>query len=107
MERHLLAFAATILSCAGQNAAAVNVAPPEVWIIAGLRIDHPAPGWEDVRTDAGDMWKPNAPWTTVASNVRVVGFVLPNLERVTDDAVIPSSVSILTSRRALIRILQF
>ena len=51
---------------------------------AGPHIDHPAPGWEGLRTDSGDMWKPDAPWATVASHVKVMTFVVPNLERVTD-----------------------
>jgi hypothetical protein len=48
---------------------------------AGPHINHPVPGWEGLRADAGDMWKPNAP---VASHVKVMTFVPPNLERVTD-----------------------
>src|ERR1700676_4606979 len=56
----------------------------EVWMSAGPHINHPAPGWEGLRTDAGDMWKPDAPWSTVASHVKVMTFVPPNLERVTD-----------------------
>jgi len=62
----------------------VSAAEPEIWLTAGLNINHPAPGWETVRRDAGDMWRPDAPWTTVAGKVKVVGFVSPNLERVTD-----------------------
>jgi hypothetical protein len=59
-------------------------ATTEIWMSAGPHIDHPAPGWEGLRTDAGDMWKPDAPWATVASNVKIMTFVVPNLERVTD-----------------------
>src|SRR5258708_6966189 len=56
----------------------------EIWMSAGHHINHPAPGWEGVRRDSGDMWKPGAPWATVASDVKVMGLVSPNLERVTD-----------------------
>src|SRR5450756_1851711 len=56
----------------------------QIWMSAGPHINHPAPGWEGIRTDSGDMWKPDAPWATVASHVKVVGLVSPNLERVTD-----------------------
>lgn len=56
----------------------------EIWMSAGPHINHPAPGWEEIRTDSGDMWKPDAPWATVASQVKVMGLVVPNLDRVTD-----------------------
>jgi hypothetical protein len=56
----------------------------EVWMSAGPHINHPASGWEGLRTDGGDMWKLDAPWLTVASHVKVMTFVVPNIERVTD-----------------------
>jgi hypothetical protein len=56
----------------------------EIWMSAGPHINHPAPGWEGIRTDSGDLWKPDAQWATVAKHVKVMGLVVPNLERVTD-----------------------
>lgn len=83
MKKHVIVSVAMAFLWAAPNAQAAATAP-EIWMSAGLHINHPAPGWENVRRDAGEMWTPKAPWTTVAGNVKVVGFVAPNLERVTD-----------------------
>lgn len=56
----------------------------EIWMWGGPRVDHPVPGWENVRADKGDMWTPDAPWKTVSRQVKVVLFVPTNIERATD-----------------------
>ncbi|MBV8919850.1 hypothetical protein [Bradyrhizobium sp.] len=78
MER-LFSILAVGLLLAGQAHAT------EIWMFAGPHVDHPAPGWERLRTDAGNMWKPDAPWATVASHVSVVQFAPTNVDRATDD----------------------
>jgi hypothetical protein len=77
MKKLLSALAVSILLAGPAHAT-------EIWMSAGPHINHPAPGWEGLRTDAGDMWKPGAPWATVASHAKVMTFVAPNLDRVTD-----------------------
>jgi hypothetical protein len=72
MKRLFAILAAGLLLAGPARATEVDERP---------HINHPAPGWEGLRTDAGDMWKPNAP---AASHVKVMTFVPPNLERVTD-----------------------
>jgi hypothetical protein len=79
LARAIPATALPFVLLAGSAAAATDI-----WMSAGPHINHPAPGWEGPRTDSGDMWKPDAPWATVASRVKVMTFVVPNLERVTD-----------------------
>ena len=66
------------------TAIAASAAATEIWMWAGPYSNHPVPGWEWVRRDSIDLWKPDAPWATVAANVKVAVFVAPNLERVTD-----------------------
>ncbi len=56
----------------------------EIWMWGGPRVDHPAPGWENVRADKGDMWTPDAPWKTVSRQVKVVLFAPTNIERAAD-----------------------
>jgi hypothetical protein len=56
----------------------------EIWMFAGPHIEHPAPGWEGLRSDAGDMWKPDAPWRTVARSVKVIQFAPTNVDRARD-----------------------
>jgi hypothetical protein len=40
----------------------------------------PGSGWEGVRTEAGDMWKPDAPWEKVSHAVSVIQLAPPNVE---------------------------
>lgn len=48
------------------------------------QVDRPVPGWADVRSDKGDMWRPDARWTTVSGAVSVVLFPPGNIERASD-----------------------
>jgi hypothetical protein len=80
-----LSIVIVVLSCIS-----IPVRSQEIWMSAGPHINHPAPGWEGIRTDSGDLWKPDAPWATVANQVKVMGLVVPNLERVTDSDLKPS-----------------
>ena len=54
----------------------------EIWMFAAPHRTGPAaPGWEGLRTDAGDMWKPKAPWETVARSVKVIQFAPTSVDR--------------------------
>jgi hypothetical protein len=63
------------------QAGAVPVSATEIWMWGGPRVDHPVPGWENVRADKGDMWTPDAPWKTVSGAVKVIQFTPTNIER--------------------------
>ena len=56
----------------------------DIWMFAGPRVTNVAPGWEGLRTDSGDMWKPDAPWDTVAHSVKVIQFAPTNVDRARD-----------------------
>jgi hypothetical protein len=64
--------------------ASASASAQEVWMWAGPHVDHPVPGWEDVRSDKGDMWKPDAPWKAVSHAVKVLLFTPTNVERARD-----------------------
>jgi len=53
----------------------------ELWMFAGPYVDHPAPGWEGVRRDMGEMWKEDAPWQTVSRAVSVIQFPTTSIDR--------------------------
>ncbi len=57
-----------------------TAAATDLWMYAAPRINNAAPGWEGVRSDAGEMWKPNAPWETVARSVKVIQFSPTNVD---------------------------
>jgi hypothetical protein len=59
-------------------------AAPEIWMFAAPYVSHPAAGWELVRRDMGDMWKPDAPWKTVAGAVNVIQFPPTSVDRASD-----------------------
>jgi hypothetical protein len=56
----------------------------EIWMFAGPYVNHPAPGWEGVRRDMGDMWKEDAPWQTVSRAVSVIQFPPTSIDRARD-----------------------
>ena len=56
----------------------------EIWMLGAPHVEHHAPGWEDVRTDAGSMWTSDAPWKTVAGAVRVIQFPPTSIDRARD-----------------------
>jgi len=56
----------------------------QIWMFAGPHVDHPAPGWEGIRRDAGEMWKADAPWKTVARAVNVIQFPPTSVDRARD-----------------------
>src|SRR5689334_3516920 len=56
----------------------------EIWMFAGPHVEHPAPGWEGVRRDMGALWKPDAPWKTVAAAVTVIQFPPTSIDRARD-----------------------
>src|SRR5262249_31685817 len=56
-------------------------AATEIWMFAGPYVAHPAPGWEWVRRDMGQMWKADAPWKTVAGAVNVIQFPPTSVDR--------------------------
>jgi hypothetical protein len=60
---------------------AADASAPEIWMFAAPQRTSSAPGWEGVRNDAGDMWKPNAPWETVARSVKVIQFAPTSVDR--------------------------
>lgn len=62
----------------------VAASATEIWMWGGPHVEHPAPGWENVRADKGQMWTPDAPWKTVSRAVKVVLFTPTNIERATD-----------------------
>ena len=57
----------------------------EIWMFAGPHVNHPAPGWEGVRRDMGDMWKTDAPWKAVSHAVNVIQFPPTSVGRASDD----------------------
>lgn len=61
-----------------------NAGATEIWMLGSPRVANKAPGWEGVRADAGDMWKADAPWETVARTVKVIGISPTNLDRAKD-----------------------
>lgn len=56
----------------------------EIWMFAGPYVSRPAPGWEWVRRDMGDMWKADAPWQSVARAVSVIQFPPTSIDRAND-----------------------
>src|ERR1043166_8854027 len=56
----------------------------QIWMFAGPQVSHPAPGWEAVRRDMGDMWKPGAPWQIVAGAVGVIQFPPTSVDRASE-----------------------
>jgi hypothetical protein len=77
--------AVLLLILAGASSSlSVTASATEIWMLGGTHIDHPAPGWEGLRTDAGDMWKPDAPWQTVARSVKVIQFAPTGVDRAHD-----------------------
>ena len=81
IEKALLMVLAGLLSPASTSAITANDTSPEIWMLAAPHRTVSAPGWEGVRTDAGDMWKPNAPWETVARSVKVIQFAPTSVDR--------------------------
>ena len=74
-----------LLVLAGALSTLTAAAPAtEVWMLGGPHVEHHAPGWENVRTDAGSMWTPDAPWKTVAGAVRVIQFPPTSVDRARD-----------------------
>ena len=53
----------------------------EIWMFAAPHRTSSGPGWEGVRNDAGDMWKPNAPWETVGRSVKAIQFAPTSVDR--------------------------
>ncbi len=53
----------------------------EIWMWGSPNVANKVPGWEGVRADAGDMWKPDAPWGTVAGAIKVIQIPPGNIER--------------------------
>ena len=72
-------IAAISLALAGLVSSTAEAA--ELWMFAAPHRTSAAPGWEGVRNDAGDMWKPNAPWKTVARSVQVIQFAPTSIDR--------------------------
>lgn len=62
----------------------IQVSAQEIWIWGSPNVAHPVSGWEGIRSDKGEMWKPDAPWQTVAGEVKVVLFPPGNIERASD-----------------------
>jgi hypothetical protein len=68
--------------CGGLAQAQVSaLAHPEIWMWGSPTILNKPAGWEGVRADAGELWKPDAPWQTVASSVKVIQMPPGNIER--------------------------
>lgn len=62
----------------------VPVHAAEIWMLGGPHVEHHAPGWENIRIDAGSMWTPDAPWKAVAGAVRVIQFPPTSVDRARD-----------------------
>jgi hypothetical protein len=56
----------------------------DIWMWGSPHVEHHAPGWENVRTDVGDLWQPDAPWKTSAGAVKVIQIPPGNIERARD-----------------------
>jgi len=77
MRRLFLVLAASLLL---MGPARTN----EIWMFAGPHVERPAPGWEGVRRDMGELWKADAPWKTVARAVTVIQFPPTSVDRARD-----------------------
>ena len=81
MKSRLATIAAGLLSFAASTVVPADAAPPEIWMWGSPKVDHPVPGWEEIRKDKGDLWEPDAPWQSVARSVRVILIPPGNIER--------------------------
>jgi hypothetical protein len=81
MKKPLFVSLTALLLFAAQHGAAADNSAPQIWMFAGPYVEHPAPGWEEVRRDMGDMWKADAPWKTVAGAVNVIQFPPTSVDR--------------------------
>jgi hypothetical protein len=82
-QRRVRSLVSTIAAIAFPFVALISstAAATEIWMFAAPHRTSSAPGWEGVRNDAGDMWKPNAPWETVARSVKVIQFAPTSVDR--------------------------
>jgi hypothetical protein len=78
-----MTLAATVPICAEPPAENIAAAP-EVWVTVTSAPVIQYPRWKDIRTDAPDQWKPDAPWQTVASNTKVAKLFAGNIENTRD-----------------------
>jgi hypothetical protein len=79
---------AAVLSVIGTVVAGSTARAADIWMWGTPKQPNKtagASGWEGVRADAGDMWKPDAPWKTVAGAVKVIQFPPPNLQAARDE----------------------
>jgi hypothetical protein len=53
-------------------------------MLGSPNVANKVPGWEGVRTDAGAMWTPDAPWKTVAAAVKVILMPPGSIDRARD-----------------------
>ncbi len=81
MKKSLFAVVFLLLSLTAQEVMAGDSLMPEIWMFAGPFVNNPAPGWEEVRRDMRDMWKPDAPWKTVSDAVKVISFPPTSVDR--------------------------
>jgi hypothetical protein len=58
---------------------------PEIWIKSGAHLVNIPPPWQGMPEDAGAMWKPDAPWPTVAARVKVAEFASGNIQWAKDE----------------------
>jgi hypothetical protein len=66
---------------AALSSVSIPASAQEIWMWGSPNVVNKAPGWEGVRADAGDMWKPEARWETVAGAVKVIQIPPGNIER--------------------------
>ncbi|HZT02006.1 MAG TPA: hypothetical protein VFA39_07080 [Steroidobacteraceae bacterium] len=81
MKKSLLGFTAAFLVFTSLHSAAADNPVPEIWMFAGPYVEHPAPGWEDVRRDMRNVWNVDAPWKTVSGAVSVIQFPPTSVDR--------------------------
>jgi hypothetical protein len=61
-----------------------NTAAPQIWVTATSLPVTRNPLWKDIRTDAPDRWKVDAPWQTVASHTQVAKLLAGSIENTKD-----------------------
>jgi len=87
LHLRFLPFSAMLLSasCLASFALAQNSpAAQQVWVTAISTPAHASARLQGIRTDAPEMWKPDAPWQTVAAHAQVVMLIAGNIENTSD-----------------------
>ena len=64
--------------------AQISSAAPQIWVTAISPPAHASVRWQGIRSDASDMWKPDAAWEAVAAHTQVAMLIAGNIENTSD-----------------------